>query len=176
MQTTYDVDELIAKIGDPILRSVASPVRAFDQAVEALLSDMLEVAVRVGAAGLAAPQIGVLRRVVVVLGGEEALALVNPVVIEASEETDVAVESCLSLPGIALQVERPITVRVEAQDMTGESDVIEVEGYGARVLQHEMDHLDGKMIIDHVDRAERGAALAALRYGRTYPPQQHQPR
>ena len=113
--------------------------------------------------GLAAPQVGVLKRVIVYdLSDDEgpgAIALVNPCIVERSEETEVDDEGCLSLPGISVPVERSLTVACEALSLGGKQVRIEAEGLHARMLQHEIDHLDGMLIIDRATPEERKAAL-----------------
>lgn len=112
--------------------------------------------------GLAAPQIGVLKRIIVCEFGEEGenpVALCNPVIVESSEECEVDDEGCLSLPGISVPVERPCRVVCEAVSLKGNPVRIEAEGLRARLLQHEIDHLDGLLIIDRATPEERKAAL-----------------
>jgi peptide deformylase len=122
--------------------------------------------------GLAATQIGVLRRLLVFQAGSdsEPTALVNPEVEWLSAEAVIAEEGCLSLPRIALDVERPLHARVHGRDVEGEPVRIEASGLEARVLQHEIDHLDGVLILDHAPRDQRKAALGALREGSAYAP------
>jgi peptide deformylase len=155
----------VRKIGDPVLRASALPVQRFDEelAVEvarmgALMDDALGV-------GLAATQLGVLHRLLVYRADAEQplTALANPVLEWVSEETEVAAEGCLSIPGVHLDVERPVRVRVSAQDPAGAPLTIEAEGLEARVIQHEIDHLDGVLILDRVSRAQRKEAMRELR-------------
>jgi peptide deformylase len=115
--------------------------------------------------GLAATQLGVLHRVLVFRAFEEEpiTALVNPVLEWHSEELETAEEGCLSLPGVHVEVERPAQVRVSALDAAGEPLEIEAEGLRARVIQHEMDHLDGVLILDRVSREARKEAMRAMR-------------
>ena len=117
--------------------------------------------------GLAATQLGVMHRVLVYRVGTDAplVAVVNPVVEWSSEEQEVAEEGCLSLPGVAVDVERPIHARMRAQDKRGEDILIEASGLEARVLQHEIDHLDGILIIDRIPKDQRKEALRILREG-----------
>jgi peptide deformylase len=121
-------------------------------------------------AGLAAPQIGLLRRLFVYQIGEdtEPVALVNPEIVEASEETDVDGEGCLSLAllidrGHQVPVERNLRIKVRAHDPDGEVVEVEAEGHTARVIQHEMDHLDGTLILDRTSREARQEAMRILR-------------
>jgi peptide deformylase len=122
--------------------------------------------------GLAATQLGVLRRVLVFHAGPdgEPSALVNPEVEWLSEETAVAEEGCLSLPRVTMDVERPLYARFSGRDVRGEPVVLEAAGLEARVLQHELDHLDGVLILDRTERSQRKAALRALREGGSYSP------
>lgn len=155
----------VRKLGDPVLRATALPVERFDEqlAEEAqrmgrLMDDALGV-------GLAATQVGVLHRLLVYRTDSEQplTALANPVLEWSSDETEAAEEGCLSLPGIHLEVERPARVRVSAQDMAGAPLQIEAEGLEARVIQHEMDHLDGVLILDRVSKQQRKQAMREMR-------------
>ncbi len=158
----------VRKLGDPVLRAKALPVERFDeklaQEVErmgVLMHDALGV-------GLAATQLGVLHRVLVYCAyAEDPLtALVNPVIEWRSEELESALEGCLSLPGVHVEVERAARVRVSAQDEHGEPLEIEAEGLTARVIQHEVDHLDGILILDRISREARKEAMRAMREAR----------
>jgi peptide deformylase len=122
--------------------------------------------------GLAATQLGVLRRVLVVQAGSdsEPSGLVNPTIEWLSDEVVVAEEGCLSLPRVAMDVERPLHARVGGLDVEGRPVRIEASGLEARVLQHEIDHLDGVLILDRAPRGQRKAALRALREGGSYTP------
>jgi peptide deformylase len=122
--------------------------------------------------GLAATQLGVLRRLLVFQAGpdNEPTALINPEVEWASEELAIAEEGCLSLPRVTMDVERPLFARFRGHDAEGEEIVIEASGLEARVLQHELDHLDGILILDRTTRTQRKAALRALREGGSYSP------
>ena len=122
--------------------------------------------------GLAATQLGVLRRLLVFQSGadSEPTALANPTIRWASEEVVVAEEGCLSLPMVSMDVERPLHVRVEGLDVDGAEVVIKASGLEARVLQHEIDHLNGVLILDHAPRDQRKGALRALREGVAYTP------
>jgi peptide deformylase len=155
----------IRKFGDPVLKTRARPVDRFDAALRtevqemgALMNDALGV-------GLAATQVGVLHRVLVyrVQQQAELAALVNPEIEWRGGEEEIAEEGCLSLPGVLVDVERPVHIRVRAQNETGEPVVIEASGLEARVIQHEIDHLDGKLIIDRTSRDQRKEALRTLR-------------
>jgi peptide deformylase len=115
--------------------------------------------------GLAATQVGVMHRLLVYRTEMEGAvaALANPVLEWASKETESAEEGCLSLPGVAVEVDRPIHVRVRAQDERGRPITVEASGLEARVIQHEMDHLDGVLILDRTSRDQRKQAMRALR-------------
>ena len=155
----------VRKLGDPALRSTAVPVERFDaelrdevERMGALMHDALGV-------GLAATQVGVLHRVLVYRAypDDPLTALVNPTVTWSSEELELGEEGCLSLPGVHVEVERPARVRVSAQDPAGEPLEIEAEGLQARVIQHEIDHLDGILILDRISRQARKEAMRAMR-------------
>lgn len=155
----------IRRYGDPILKSSATPVDRFDDALRrqvarmgALMNDALGV-------GLAAPQIGISQRLLVYRVGPDAplVALANPELEWASDEVEIAEEGCLSIPGVAVDVERAVHVRVRAQDEHGERRRVEASGFEARVIQHEMDHLDGVLILDRASREQRKEAMRALR-------------
>jgi peptide deformylase len=115
--------------------------------------------------GLAAPQIGLSQRLLVYRVGQDAplIALINPEIEWTSGDEEVAEEGCLSIPGIAVDVDRAVHVRVRAQDETGEARVVEASGLEARVIQHEMDHLDGILILDRTSKEQRKEAMRALR-------------
>jgi peptide deformylase len=145
--------------GDPVLREKAQTVESFDEPLSQLVSDMFETMSAYRGVGLAANQVGVLQRVLVVemaREGEEPLrlALVNPILSEASG-SDVDEEGCLSIPGIFEDIKRSLRVRVRAQDPRGEPVDFVAEGYLARVLQHEVDHLDGVLFLDRLSRLRR---------------------
>jgi peptide deformylase len=157
--------QLVRKYGDPVLRSRALEIEQFDEklADEArrmgqLMHDALGI-------GLAATQVGVMHRLLVYRVDPDApvAAVVNPVLEWASEEREPLEEGCLSLPGVLVEVERPVHVRVRAKDERGDDLLIEASGLEARVLQHEMDHLDGVLILDRTTRDQRKQAMRALR-------------
>lgn len=163
----------VRKFGDPVLRSAASPVREFDQGLAEEVERMVAIMRDAMGVGLAATQLGILRRVLVFQAGQDAppTALVNPVIEWSSrEELATAEEGCLSLPGIVVDVERPLFVRVRAEDPSGEPTTVEASGLEARVIQHEIDHLDGILIVQRTGREQRKGALRALREGETYAP------
>ena len=155
----------VRKLGDPALRATAVPVERFDDELRQEIERMGELMSDALGVGLAATQVGVLHRVLVYRADpeDELTALVNPVLEWASEELEVGEEGCLSLPGVHVEVERPAQVRVSARDGTGQELEVEAEGLAARVIQHEMDHLDGVLILDRVSREARKEAMRAMR-------------
>jgi peptide deformylase len=153
----------IKTFGDPVLKTRASKVKEFDEALERLADDMLATMHEQEGVGLAANQVGRLRRVLVAGVEEDEYVLVNPVIESSSEETETGSEGCLSIPGIQVDVERPVAVTVSARDVAGEPVRIEAEGLLARIFQHEIDHLDGVLILDRTDRESRKAALREWR-------------
>lgn len=153
----------IRTFGDPVLKSRAAPVREFDESLAALAADMLKAMREREGVGLAANQVGVLKRIVVAALEDQEYVLVNPVIAERSEIKEKGPEGCLSIPGIQVEVERPAKIRVSAQDLTGAPVNIESEGLLARIFQHEIDHLDGILILDRTDRKSRKAAMRELR-------------
>mgnify|MGYP001089799484 FL=1 len=141
----------IVTVGDPVLTKVCRPVTKFDDRLSQLIDDMIETLHDANGAGLAAPQIGVLRRVVIVNTEGEDWELVNPEIVEVSEEEQTGIEGCLSLPGKWGIVTRPNRVRVRAQDRDGKWFEAEAEGLTARAFCHEIEHLDGHLFIEHID-------------------------
>ena len=158
---------LIRTFGDPSLRSKALEVTRFDDTLAEELRRMGQLMDDAIGLGLAATQLGVMHRALVYRVGADAplVAVVNPELEWFSEERETAEEGCLSLPGVAVDVERPVHARIRAQDGSGEPILIEASGLEARVLQHEMDHLDGVLIIDRIPKAERREALRIMREG-----------
>jgi peptide deformylase len=157
--------QFIRRWGDPVLKSRATPVDRFDDGLRqqvarmgALMGDALGV-------GLAAPQIGVSQRLLVYQVGHDApiIAVINPEVEWASGDEEPMEEGCLSLPGVHVDVDRAVHVRVRAQDEHGDERLIEASGLEARVLQHEIDHLDGVLILDRTSRDQRKEAIRTLR-------------
>ena len=162
----------VVKFGDPVLKSKASPVAGFGPELRSEVERMIEIMQDGLGIGLAATQLGILRRLLVFQAGPESAptALVNPEVEYLSEELAVAEEGCLSLPRVSMDVERPLYARFSGRDVEGNPIVIEAAGLEARVLQHEIDHLDGVLILDRTSREQRKAALRALREGSSYSP------
>lgn len=155
----------VRKWGDPVLRTKARPVARFDSALRSEIQRMGELMADALGVGLAATQVGVLHRVLVYRVQQQApvAALINPEIEWAGRETETMEEGCLSLPRVLVDVERPIHVRVRALDEDGEPIVVEASGLEARVLQHEIDHLDGVLMLDRTSREERKAAIRTLR-------------
>jgi peptide deformylase len=158
---------IIRTFGDPSLRSKALAVTRFDDKLAEELRRMGQLMDDAIGLGLAATQVGVMHRVLVYRVGIDAplIPVVNPRIEWLSDEQEAAEEGCLSLPGVAVDVERPVHARITAQDGHGESIVIEASGLEARVLQHEIDHLDGVLIIDRIPKDQRREALRILREG-----------
>lgn len=141
----------ILELGDDALRTVCREQKKFDERLHILLDDMLETMYAADGVGLAAPQIGILRRVVVIDVGEGPVELINPE-ITSSSGTQCGREGCLSLPGRQAVVTRPEKVTVHAQDRNGKPFDLKAEGFFARAICHELDHLDGTLYIDRMDR------------------------
>lgn len=162
----------VVKFGDPVLKSKASPVRDFGSELRAEVERMIAIMRDGMGVGLAATQLGILRRLLVFQAGAdgEPSALINPRVEWLSDEIVVAEEGCLSLPRVSMDVERSLHVRIGGLDVEGEGVTIEASGLEARVLQHEIDHLDGVLILDRAPRQQRKGALRALREGGSYSP------
>jgi peptide deformylase len=157
--------KLVRKYGDPVLRSRALEIDRFDDSLVEEVRRMGRLMNDAYGIGLAATQVGVMHRVLVYrteLEGSVA-ALVNPVLEWSSKDKESSEEGCLSLPGVNVEVERPVHVRVRAQDERGQNILVEASGLEARVIQHEMDHLDGVLIVDKTSRDQRKQAMRALR-------------
>jgi peptide deformylase len=158
---------LVRQYPDPALRNAATAVAEVDDEVQQLAERMLDVMERAHGVGLAAPQLGILRRILVYRASDEdePKVLINPELVELSDETEVGTEGCLSLLGGELQVPvaRHLRVRVSGRDASGDAVDKDVEGFEARVIQHEIDHLDGILIFDRAEDQERREALRELR-------------
>jgi peptide deformylase len=142
----------------------AKPVEAFDEDLRRLVERMSALMVDARGVGLAATQVGILRRVFVFSPEEdEVRAIVNPVIVRRSDEAEVDDEGCLSLQGVLAPVERAVGVRVEGKDEHGKDVSYDLEDFAARTVQHELDHLDGVLIIDRTTPEARREALATLR-------------
>jgi len=159
----------IRVFGDPVLRQAALEVRDFDGALVRLAEDMALTMQASDGVGLAANQVGILRRLFTYddPGDEErearAGAVVNPVLLRASEESELADEGCLSFPGLFYPVERQLEVVVRYQDLRGDEHEAELRGFGARIWLHEMDHLNGVLFVDHLARHDRREAMRLMR-------------
>jgi len=153
----------IRVIGDPVLREHAHEVTEFDRSLRKLAKRMIRTMHDAPGVGLAAPQVGVLQRLLVYDVDDDPRVLINPVLDEFSEEIEESDEGCLSVPGVTMPVERPVSVRVRGMDEYGDPVDFRAEGFEARVIQHENDHLDGVLIVDRTTRSARAAALRAMR-------------
>jgi peptide deformylase len=155
----------IRRLGDPVLKSRATPVDRFDDSLRRQASRMAGIMHDALGVGLAAPQLGISQRLLVYRVGPDApvIVLANPELEWASGEVELGEEGCLSIPGIVVDVDRPVHVRVRGVDEEGEERVVEASGLEARVIQHEIDHLDGVLILERTSRDERKRALRELR-------------
>jgi peptide deformylase len=155
----------IRRYGDPVLKSRATPVDRFDDALHDQVARMGSIMNDALGVGLAAPQVGLSQRLLVYRVGHEAplIAVINPEIEWSSKDEEELEEGCLSLPGVHIDVDRPVHVRVRAQDEHGDPRLIEASGLEARVLQHEIDHLNGVLILEHASREQRKEAIRALR-------------
>jgi len=153
----------IRRFGDPVLRSPSLEVVEFDTRLETLAADMRETMLAAPGVGLAAPQVGVPRRLFTFDSGEEAGAYANPEIVWRSDETQESEEGCLSVPGIFFPVTRALKVRVRAQALDGVPAEHEAEGFLARIFQHEIDHLDGVLFVDRLDDEHRREAMRLIR-------------
>ena len=159
-------EKTIVPFGEPILRKIAKPVVDFNDRLAKLVDDMVDTLYAAeGRAGLAAPQIGILKRVVVMDCGDGLIELINPEILESHGE-QIGPEACLSLPGYSGIVKRSNYVKVKNNTRTGDSFILEAEDYLARCIQHEIDHLDGILYVDRIegtsffhDRSKRKANL-----------------
>ena len=141
--------------GDLVLRQKARRVTTTDSSIQRLIDDMVETMQQASGVGLAAPQIGVPLRVVVIqLPDEEPVALINPEIVKRSGEREV-VEGCLSVPGYAGDIKRSVSVTVKARDRQGKSVRIKASGLMAQALEHELDHLNGVLFVDHVESPDK---------------------
>jgi peptide deformylase len=156
-------------LGSPVLRQQSAPVARVDEVVQRLVDDLFETMRAAKGVGLAANQIGIAQRVAVVDVGDEdppPIALINPVILERSDEHETAEEGCLSIPDIFGDVERPAHVIVEALDRDGKKFRVEAHGYKARAIQHEIDHVDGILFLDHLSAVKRSLLLAKWKKSR----------
>jgi len=152
----------IRVIGDPVLAQRARDVTDIDGTVAALVDDMFEVMYDAPGVGLAAPQIGVSRRIFVYDSDDRAGVLINPEIVESDGEWEF-VEGCLSIPGLHWSVVRPRTVLLRGVDLDGNTVEIEATDFEARIFQHELDHLDGVLLVERLTEEQRREAKRALR-------------
>jgi peptide deformylase len=154
----------IRQYPDPVLRMEARQVEEFDDDLRRLAERMSQLMKEANGVGLAATQVGVLRRLFVFAPEEDQVAVVvNPQIVSAAEELEMDDEGCLSLQGVTVPVERPTTVRIEGRDELGNEVGFDLEGMPARIAQHELDHLDGKLILDRTTQEARREAMSTLR-------------
>jgi peptide deformylase len=154
----------IRQYGDPVLRMRARDVSSFDEDLKRLVTRMRQLMHDARGVGIAATQVGIVQRVFVFQKEEgDVVAVVNPVISERSDETETENEGCLSLQGVTMPVERNLRVTLEGKDPDGEELRLQLEGHPARVAQHELDHLDGTLILDRTTDEARKEALATLR-------------
>lgn len=157
----------VRQYGDPVLRTPALEITRFDDALRDDIERMAVLMDEARGVGLAAPQIGSLRRLIVMRASDDGavMALCNPRITWASDEEETDVEGCLSIGEVTVEVPRAVAIRVEAEDPSGQTREMESEGFVARVLQHEIDHLNGVLILDRTSPEQRREALRALRDG-----------
>ena len=155
----------IRQFGDPVLRTKARPIERFDDALREEVARMAHLMDDAVGVGLAATQVGVVHRLLVYRIAHDAqlAALINPEIEWSGRETESMEEGCLSLPRVLVEVDRPVHVRVRALNEYGEPILIEASGLEARVIQHEIDHLDGALILDRTSREQRKEAMRLLR-------------
>ena len=155
----------VRRLGDPVLKSRATEVDRFDDSLKGQVARMAGLMQDAIGLGLAAPQLGISQRLLVYRVGPDApiIALANPELEWSSDDEETFEEGCLSIPGVVVDVDRPVHVRVKAKDEEGEDRVVEASGLEARVIQHELDHLDGVLILDRTSREQRREAMKALR-------------
>ncbi len=144
----------VRKYGDPILRETCQPMNEISDSVRNLIDDMVKTMYEYRGVGLSAPQVGVKKRVVVVDAGRELIALVNPEIL-SKEGREVALEGCLSIPDVQVDVERAAKIIVEGLDREGKHVKLALDGLAARAIQHEVDHLNGILIIDYLSFVKR---------------------
>jgi len=149
----------IRTYGDSVLRRSAEPVEAIDAEVKQICERMVEAMLRADGVGLAAPQIGIPKRIIVLDVDGEFHVLINPELLSTSEETEVFTEGCLSVPGVHADIERSSTAIVEGTALDGSRVEIIGEGLLARAIQHEMDHLNGQLFLDHLSQVRRRSLL-----------------
>jgi peptide deformylase len=174
LQRRREALQQVRQWGDPALKTVAKPVDEVDGELVGEARRLITIIAAALGAGLAATQVGIMRRYFVYREGDEELgaatALINPQLEWTSDETDVRHEGCLSLAGVWVPVERPVSARMTGLDLSGREQRIEAHGPLARRLLHELDHLDGVLMLDRTTKDQKKAALRALREGRSMDP------
>ena len=155
----------VRRLGDPVLKSRATELDTFDDGLKSQVARMAGLLEDALGLGLAAPQLGLSQRLLVYRVGPDApvIALANPEIEWSSGDAETMEEGCLSIPGVTVDVERAVHVRVRALDEEGQDRLVEASGLEARVIQHEIDHLDGVLILDRTSRDQRRDAMRALR-------------
>ena len=153
----------IVKYPNPVLRRKANSIHDIDEEIRRLSDDMIETMYTDEGIGLAAPQVGVSKRLIVLDVGQGPMILINPEIVRLEEEQHTVEEGCLSLPGIRIDITRPTQIIVRGIDDQGETREIQAEGLIARVLQHEIDHLNGILIIDHASSIQRSLLKPKLK-------------
>jgi len=148
---------------NPVLRQKAEPLEDIDDSIRRLIDGMAEVMYSDDGVGLAAPQVGVSERLIVLDAGEGLMSFVNPEIIQKREDEETVEEGCLSLPGIRLEISRPTRIAVRGLNEKGEPVEMEIEGLLARVFQHEIDHLNGILIIDYASSLQRTLMKSRLK-------------
>jgi len=153
----------IRTYGDSVLRRVAEPLRNIDAKTKKIAEKMVEAMIRANGVGLAAPQIGISKRIIVLDLDGQFHILVNPEIVETSSETEEAVEGCLSVPGVDAEVTRKLRAHVRGTTLEEKEIDIEGEGLMARAIQHEIDHLNGILFIDHLGPAKKRSIISEYR-------------
>jgi peptide deformylase len=155
----------IRLFGDPVLKEKCPEVAEMGDELDRLVRDMIDSLPRPGGAGLSANQIGIIKRIFIYDNDGEIEACINPSIVSSSEEEVEEVEGCLSLPGVGVPVTRHVSIELTCLNLQGEERRLEAEGWLARVFQHEIDHLDGTLILERTDRASRIEALELMESG-----------
>ncbi|MDX1657867.1 MAG: peptide deformylase [Nitriliruptorales bacterium] len=153
----------IRLFGDPVLRQQANEVDEFDDRLAKLAGDMFDTMRDAPGVGLAAPQVGILKQLFVWEVDEDSGAVVNPEVVDTSEEIQEGEEGCLSFPGLFYPLDRPLRAQISYHDLGGEQHTAELEGFHARVWLHEIDHLNGILFIDHLAKHDKKDAMRRMR-------------
>jgi peptide deformylase len=161
----------IRTFGDPVLKERCGEVEEIGPDIASLVRDLVDSLPKPGGAGLSANQIGVVKRVFVFESEGDISECINPRILSTSEETVEDLEGCLSLPGAVMPVPRHLALELQYSDLSGETHLIQADGWMARVFQHEIDHLDGKLILERTDRESRVEALQILQ-GEEVPPRE----